>query len=85
MQIQRCEYFIPINQTKSDGQKLSQEDLINIGYMSGRYGISLDGNLDRNIKPEFSENGVKLNINYCTKNMLEENLNDAGIKFIAVA
>ncbi len=85
MQVQRCEYFIPINQIKPDGQKLSQEDLINIGYMSGRFGVSLDGDLSRNIKPEFTENGVKLNINCCTKDLLEENLNNSGIKFVAMA
>ena len=45
MQVERCGYFIPVNQVKSNGEKLSQEDLINIGYMAGRCGINLDGNV----------------------------------------
>ena len=36
MQVERCGYFIPVNQVKSNGEKLSQEDLINIGaYVKG--------------------------------------------------
>lgn len=85
MQVGRCDYFIPINQVKSDGQKLTNKDLINIGYMAGRYGISLDGDLNRNIKPEYTKNGVKLNINCCTTDLFEENLKQAGINFEIIA
>lgn len=85
MEVGRCSYFIPSNQTKTDGKKLTDEDLINIGYMAGRYGISLDGDLNRNVKPEISDEGVKLNINCCTTELFEENLKNSGIKFDTVA
>lgn len=84
MQVGRCDYFIPTNQTKIDGQKLTEKDLINIGYMAGRFGISLDGDLNRNIKPVFDKEGVKLNINCCTSELFEENLNKTGVKFEVV-
>lgn len=85
MKVQRCDYFIPTNQIKSDGQKLTDEDLINIGYMAGRYGISLDGDLNRNIIPEITEDGVKININCCTTDLFEENLKKSGINFDVLA
>ena len=85
MQVQRCDYFIPTNQVKADGKKLSESDLINIGYMAGRYGVSLDRDLNRNIKPEFYNDGIKLNINSCTTDLFEQNLNKAGIDFEILA
>ena len=85
MQVGRCDYFISTNQVKSDGQRLTEKDLINLGYMAGRYGISLDGDLDRNIKPEYKNDGVKLNINCCTTDLFEDNLEKAGIRFEIIA
>lgn len=85
MQIERCNYLIPINQPKKNGEKLSQKDLINIGYMAGRCGISLDGDLNKNYAPKFVEKGIVLNINSCTTDIFEQKLNDAGIKFDVLA
>lgn len=85
MQVERCGYFIPVNQVKLNGEKLSQEDLINIGYMAGRCGINLDGNPQEANKPEFTEDGVKLNINCCTTDCFENKLNQSGIKFDVIA
>ena len=81
MQVERCSYFIPINQTKTNGEKLTQEDLINIGYMAGRCGINLDGNPQEPNKPEYNNQGVKVNINCCTTDCFEKNLSESGIKF----
>lgn len=85
MQVERCNYLIPINQPKKNGENLSQKDLINIGYMAGRCGISLDGDLNKNYAPKFDEKGVVLNINSCTTDIFEQKLNDAGIKFDVLA
>jgi hypothetical protein len=85
MQVCRCDYFIPTNQVKNNGEKLSQTDLINIGYMAGRFGISLDGDLNKNYRPKIDEKGVTLNINCCTTELFEKNLADAGIKFNVIA
>ncbi len=83
--IQRCDYLVKTNSTKTNGQKLTSEDLINVGYMAGRYGISLDGNLERNILPRQTDKGTLVNINSCTGNLFEDNLNKAGIKFDVLA
>lgn len=85
MQVQRCDYLIYTNANKQNGQKLSQNDLISVGYMAGRYGINLDGNVNQNFKPVQTENGLLINVNSCTKDLLEKNLNNAGIKFQAIA
>ena len=85
MQVERCEYFIPMTQPKNNGENLSQKDLINIGYMAGRCGISLDGDLHKNYAPKFEEKGVVLNINSCTTDVFEQNLKNAGIKFNILA
>ncbi|MBR1753885.1 hypothetical protein IJ732_03530 [bacterium] len=85
MQVQRCEYLIQTNSNKKNGQKLNNSDYMNIGYMAGRYGINLDGNLNQNFKPVQTENGLLINVNTCTADLLEDNLNKAGIKFQAIA
>ena len=85
MQVERCDYFIPMTQPKNNGENLSQKDLINIGYMAGRCGISLDGDLHKNYAPKFEEKGVVLNINSCTTDVFEQNLKNACIKFNILA
>lgn len=84
MQVGRCEYFIPYL-PKTSGENLSQKDFFNLGYMAGRFGINLDGDANKENKPVFDEKGIKLDINCCTAELFEKNLNEAGIKFDIVA
>lgn len=81
MQVERCGYYIPINQTKTNGEILCKKDLVNIGYLAGRCGVNLDGNPQEPNKPEFINDGVKFDINCCTTEMFEKNLTESGIKF----
>ncbi len=83
--IQRCDYLVQTNSIKTNGQKPTSQDLINVGYMAGRYGINLDGNLQQNNKPKFTDKGTIVNINSCTKDLFENNLTKAGIKFDVIA
>ena len=85
MQVERCSYFLPTNSPKTNGENLSQEDFLNIGYMAGRFGINLDGNLEQNYKPQVSNDGLVLNINCCTADLFEKNLEEAGITFSVLA
>lgn len=85
MNVERCNYYIPTNTPKNNGEKLSNTDFFNIGYMAGRFGINLDNNPFENNDPKISEKGISLNINCCTTNLFEENLNKAGIKFDIIA
>lgn len=85
MPIQRVNYSIYINQPKSNGQKLTTQDLVNVGYMSGRFGINLDGNPKENNSPKFTPDALMVNVNSCTSDLLEDNLNKAGIKFDKMA
>jgi len=81
MPVQRVDYSIHINSPKVNGQKPNQQDLINVGYMAGRFGINLDGNLKANKPPVYTDKGLLINVNSCTAELLEENLNKAGMKF----
>lgn len=81
MQVERISYFIPTNQVKKNGETLSCRDLVSLGYMAGRFGVNLNGNPYEQNAPIFSNDGVKFNINSCTKNCFEENLRQAGVKF----
>lgn len=83
--IQRCDYLVQTNSVKANGQKPTSQDLINVGYMAGRYGINLDGDLQQNHRPKFTDKGTIVNINSCTKDLFENNLNKAGIKFDVIA
>lgn len=85
MQVNRNQYIIYTNQPKQNGKPLNQNDLINIGYMAGRYGVSLDGNLQENKKPQFTPNGTIIDINSCTADLMEQNLKTEGIKFNTIA
>ena len=84
MQVGRCGYFIPVNQQKVNGEKLTPKDYFNIGYMAGRFGINLDGDVNKENKPVFDEKGIAININCCTTELFEKNLNKSGIKFDVV-
>ena len=85
MQVSRCDYLVLTNTQKTNGQPLNQKDLINVGYMAGRYGINLDGNLKAEKVPQYSDKGTLINVNSCTTELLENNLNKAGIKFNKLA
>lgn len=85
MQVERCSYFVPINYLKANGEKLSQEDFFNIGYMVGRFGINLDGDVNKEYAPQISPDGITLNINCCTSDLFEKNLGEAGITFDVLA
>ena len=85
MQVERCKYSIPLNVPKKNGQKLDDKDLINIGYMSGRFGINLDNNPNQPNKPVFNEDKVIVDINSCTTGLFEKNLSQAGISFDVIA
>lgn len=85
MQVTRCQYVVYTNQPKQNGQTLDQKDLINIGYMAGRFGINLDGNLQQNNKPQYTAKGTIIDVNTCTAPLLEENLKTDGIKFDKIA
>lgn len=85
MQVERCTYFVPVNQVKSNGEKLNSNDLISLGYLAGRCGVNLDGNPREVNNPNFENEGVKLNINCCTCDLFEDKLQEAGIKFDVLA
>lgn len=85
MQVNRVSYFVPTMQPKQNGEKLSNQDLINIGYMAGRYGINLNNNPCESNKPVYSTAGVLFDINSCTTDCFEENMKKAGIKFSCLA
>ena len=85
MLVERCSYLIQTNAPKKNGQSLNNTDMLNIGYMAGRYGINLDGNVHQEFKPVYTDKGLLININSCTTEALEDNLNKAGIKFNVIA
>ena len=84
MHVSRCDYIVAIDKPKVNGQNLSKEDIFNIGYMAGRFGVNLDNNPCENCQPKFTEKGALININCCTKDLFEKNLTDAGINFDVV-
>lgn len=85
MKVARCDYLVLTNTPKTDGENLSKTDLINVGYMAGRYGINLEGNYAEHKIPQVSDAGTKINVNCCTAELLENNLTQAGIKFNKLA
>lgn len=85
MEVQRVNYIVQTQQPKKNGQKPTGEDMMKIGYMAGRYGISLDGNLQANHKPQMTSKGLKVNVNSCTSDLFEGNLRKMGIKFDKIA
>lgn len=85
MKVERYNYLIHTNSPKNNGQQLNKQDYVNLGYMAGRYGINLEGNLNQNSRPIETDKGLIININSCTADLLEQNLNKAGIKFNMIA
>ena len=85
MQVERCGYFVPINQIKTNGEELSKNDLIKVGYLAGRCGINLDGNPQEPNKPEIKNDGINFNINCCTTDLFEKEMKDSGISFQILA
>lgn len=85
MQVPRCELFVATKLPKKNGKRLSREEIFNLGYMAGRCGINLDGNLNQNIKPVHTKKGVLININQCTQDLMESNLKKSGVRFEVVA
>ena len=81
MSVQRVNYSIHVNSPKLNGQQPTKQDLINVGYMAGRYGINLDGNPHEANQPKITDNGLLININSCTTDALEDNLKKTGIQF----
>ena len=63
MLVERCSYLIQTNAPKKNGQSLNNTDMLNIGYMAGRYGINLDGNVHQEFKPVYTDKGLLININ----------------------
>ena len=85
MSVSRVQYNIHTNSTKADGQALNQRDLVELGYMAGRFGINLDGKSFEHKLPEVSEKGTKIDINSCTTDLFEQTLNELGIAFDKMA
>lgn len=85
MQVERCSYLVQTHTPKANGQKLTDRDMFNVGYMAGRYGINLDNNVNQEFKPVQTEKGLLININSCTSDAFENNLNKSGIKFNVLA
>lgn len=81
MIVERCKYSIPLNVPKQNGQRLTDKDLVNIGYMSGRFGVNLSNNPHQPNSPLFIGDKVVVDINSCTTSLFEKNLAQAGINF----
>lgn len=81
MQVSRVSYFVPMAQVKQNGENLSDKDLINIGYMAGRFGINLNNNPNEPNYPVYTNDGVFFNINSCTSESFMNNLKNSGIHF----
>lgn len=80
----RNTYVVKVNDLKKDNTYLNANDLVNVGYMAGRYGINLENPNESN-PIKYDDKGLKLDINSCTAELFEENLNKAGIKFDKLA
>lgn len=85
MEVTRCNYIIATNMPKRNGQNLTAQDYLQIGYMAGRFGINLDGNVNANYPMQNTPHGTVVNINSCTRDLFEKSLNDAGINFSILA
>lgn len=85
MQVNRVTYFVPTVQVKQNGETLNNKDLINLGYMAGRFGINLNNNPNEANMPIYSKDGVFFSINSCTSDCFEESMQESGIKFNCLA
>lgn len=85
MNVTRHQYVVNTNLPKQNGQPVNQQDLVNIGYMAGRFGINLDGKQWEHQVPQVNQNGTFIDINSCTSDLFEYNLKTSGIKFNKLA
>ena len=81
MIVQRAEYFVPYRAQKANGKFPTQEDMIYLGYMAGRYGVNLNGSPYISYPPKGCANGAIFNINACTADTFEKNLSTMGMNF----
>ena len=82
--VPRFQYLVRTNETKLNNQPLTANDYMDVGFMAGRFGIDLrNPNIPHNIMP--TPNGVVFDINSCTADLFEQNLNRSGIRFDRIA
>ncbi|MCD8377447.1 MAG: hypothetical protein LUB59_01515 [Candidatus Gastranaerophilales bacterium] len=80
----RNRYHINTSEIKSDNSPLTSDDYMNIGYMSGRFGINPANPNEQNpIYKDGSE--IYININSCCAPLFESTLSQTGIKFDKLA
>ena len=83
--VPRYQYLVKTNEAKTNNQPLTFNDYMNVGYMAGRYGINLSDNPNESNPMQITPQGTVLNINSCTSDLFEKNLNNIGIKFDRLA
>ena len=81
MFVQRVEYFVPYQAPKRNGKYPTNDEMLYLGYMAGRYGINLDGNPSVQYPPRRYQQGAIFNINSCTAEAFERNLSTIGMNF----
>ena len=81
----RYSYIVKTNDLKTDNQPLNSDDYIKIGYMAGRFGVNLSNNPNESNPIEHTSQGTLVNINSCTSELFEKNLNKLGIRFDRIA
>ena len=85
MKVERNSYIVKTNEPKTNNQPLDKNDYMQIGYMAGRYGVNLSGNPMEDNPIKQTPQGTFVNINSCTSELFETNLNQSGIKFDRLA
>ena len=81
----RSSYFVNTNALKANNQPMSAQDYMNLGYMAGRFGVNLNNNPNEANPIIYTPQGAYVNINTCTSELFERNLQMAGIKFDRLA
>ena len=81
----RSSYFVNTNLLKANNQPMSAQDYMNLGYMAGRFGVNLSNNPYEANPMIFTPQGAYVNINTCTSELFEKNLQSAGIRFDKLA